>query len=136
MSGPPRSRSTLAAGCRARAPRKPAATRRPFLPVAQPIASATCVQGASCSAANCPCYGDLAHAREKGWDAMNGRDDVHTLGDDELMASLRALVVRSNEDEAEMIEHLAQVDERRLYLPEHTSLWDFCLRELNFSENV
>ncbi len=66
---------------------------------------------------------------------MNGRDDVHTLGDKELVARLRALVVRSNESEAEMIEHLAEVDERRLYLPGHTSLWDFCLRELNFSEN-
>jgi hypothetical protein len=67
---------------------------------------------------------------------MNDRDDLHALGDEELMASLRALVVRSNETEAEMIEHLAEVDERRLYLPRRTSLWDFCLRELGFSENV
>ena len=47
--------------------------------------------------------------------------------------------------EAELIAHLAEVDERRLYtpsggvmhpLPRRTSLWDFCLLDLGFSENV
>ena len=62
--------------------------------------------------------------------------DLHGLCDEELMDSLRDLVVRSNVAEADLIEHLAEVDERRLYLPRRTSLWEFCLRELGFSENV
>jgi hypothetical protein len=60
--------------------------------------------------------------------------DPKRLDDGELLVHLRALVVRSNQTEAEMLEHLAEVDERRLYLPEHTSMFTFCTAELGFSE--
>ncbi len=60
--------------------------------------------------------------------------DPKRLDDDKLLEQLRALVVRSNETEAELIEHLAEVDERRLYLPNHTSMFAFCTGELGFSE--
>jgi len=75
--------------------------------------------------------------------AVMHADDPHPVGcsdaprrlaDDTLLARLRALVVRSNETEAELLAHLGEVDERRLYLPEHTSLFVFCTAELGFSE--
>jgi hypothetical protein len=62
--------------------------------------------------------------------------ELQGMGDEELLARLRALVVLSNVTEADLIEHLAEVDERRLYLPARTSLWEMCLRDLGFSENV
>ncbi len=67
---------------------------------------------------------------------MTTNFDPRTLDDGELLASLRRLVVRSNENEAQMLEHLAEVDERRLYLPDHTSLFAMCMSELGFSEAV
>ncbi len=62
--------------------------------------------------------------------------DPKSLDDDKLLASLRALVAQSNETEADLLEHLAEVDERRLYLPKHTSMFSFCTAELGFSEAV
>ncbi len=61
-------------------------------------------------------------------------NDPKELDDAILLERLRALVVRSNETEAELLEHLAELDERRLYLPDHTSLFAFCTAELGFSE--
>ena len=60
--------------------------------------------------------------------------DPKTLDDRALLAELRTLVGRTNDLEAELLEHLAEVDERRLYLPEHTSMFGFCVAELGFSE--
>jgi len=67
---------------------------------------------------------------------MSTNREVAKLGDEELLERVRALVVRCNETEAELIAFLAEVDARRLYLPRRTSLWDFCLYELGFSENT
>src|SRR5687767_6962554 len=61
--------------------------------------------------------------------------DVSTLDDSVLLAELRTLVRRSTELEADLLEHLAEVDERRLYLPDYTSMFAFCLGELGFSES-
>jgi len=58
------------------------------------------------------------------------------LGDTELLGQLRALVHRGHEVEADLVEHLAEVDARRLYLPRRTSLWDFCIGELGFSDDA
>ena len=65
---------------------------------------------------------------------MTIANDPRRLDDARLLEHLRALVVRSNETEAELLEHLAEVDERRLYLPDQTSMFAFCTRELGFSE--
>jgi hypothetical protein len=53
-----------------------------------------------------------------------------------LLHRLRALVKRGHELEAELIEHLAEVDLRRLYLPRRSSLWDFCINDLGFSDDA
>jgi len=62
--------------------------------------------------------------------------EIGRLGDQELLAHVRGLVVRSNATEAELLAGITEVDERRLYLPRRTSLWDYCLYDLGFSENV
>lgn len=63
-------------------------------------------------------------------------EEIGRLGDEELLARLSGLVARSNATEAELLAVLAEVDERRLYLPRRTSLWDYCLHDLGFSENA
>lgn len=65
---------------------------------------------------------------------MTIANDPRRLDDAMLLEHLRALVIKSNETEAELLEHLAEVDERRLYLPDHTSMFAFCTVELGFSE--
>lgn len=65
---------------------------------------------------------------------MTIANDPRRLDDERLLEHLRALVSRSNETEADLLEHLAEVDERRLYLPNHTSMFAFCTGELGFSE--
>jgi len=75
-------------------------------------------------------------ARERVGTAMASDKEIGRLGDDELLARLRGLVTRSNATEAELLAVLAEVDERRLYLPQRTSLWEYCLRDLGFSENM
>lgn len=65
---------------------------------------------------------------------MTITNDPRRLDDAKLLERLRALVVKSNETEADLLEHLVEVDERRLYLPDHTSMFAFCTGELRFSE--
>ena len=60
---------------------------------------------------------------------------IGSLGDEELLTRLSVLVARSNATEADLLEVLAEVDDRQLYLPRRTSMWDYCLRDLGFSEN-
>jgi hypothetical protein len=62
--------------------------------------------------------------------------DPRKLDDDTLLRVTRALVVRDDENEADLLEYLAEVDERRLYLPNHASMFAFCTAELGFSEAV
>ena len=60
-----------------------------------------------------------------------------TLTDSALLDALRALVRKSNLLEADLIEHLAEVDARRLHLERaHPSLFSFCTCELGFSEST
>ncbi len=60
-----------------------------------------------------------------------------TVSRSELLARLQALVRRGNEVEAELLEHLAEVDARRLYLEEGcSSMFAYCLRVLRFAEGV
>ncbi|MCH7643777.1 MAG: hypothetical protein IH974_02990 [Myxococcales bacterium] len=59
------------------------------------------------------------------------------LSSDQLLARLLELVQRGRELEAELIEHLAEVDARRLYLREGcSSMFAYCVQVLRFAEAV
>lgn len=60
-----------------------------------------------------------------------------SLGDAALLDRTRALVLQSNVLEAELLEHLAEVEDRRLYLERaFPSMFAFCMKELGMSEGV
>ena len=60
-----------------------------------------------------------------------------SLPDEELVATLRGLVSRSNRLTAEMLVHLAEVDARRLFAPAgFSSMFAWCVEVLGFSEGV
>jgi len=65
---------------------------------------------------------------------MTDMHDAHRLDDHELLALLHTLVAQSNQTEAQLCAVIAEVDARRLYLPEHTSMFAFCTRQLGLSE--
>ena len=55
----------------------------------------------------------------------------------ELLDSTRAFVRSSNVLEADLVEHLGEIEERRLHLEQaFPSMFDFCTRELGMSEAV
>ena len=56
---------------------------------------------------------------------------------DELLAATRELARRGNVLEAELLVHLGEIDERRLYLDRaFSSMFGFCVAELGFSEGA
>jgi hypothetical protein len=64
-------------------------------------------------------------------------DDPRSLADAALLDALSALVARSNAAEADLLEHLAEVDRRGLHRDRaHPSLFSFCVGELGFSESA
>jgi hypothetical protein len=65
---------------------------------------------------------------------MTDMHDAHRLDDHELLALLHTLVVQSNQTEAQLCAVIAEVDARRLYLPDHISMFAFCTRQLGLSE--
>ena len=59
------------------------------------------------------------------------------VGDEQLLASLATLVLKSNELTAELLAHLAEVDERRLHVERGvSSLFAYCTERLGMSESV
>ncbi len=57
------------------------------------------------------------------------------LDDDTLLSTIRTLVARSNADEADLILHLGEMDERRLYAPlGYSSMHAYCTGVLGFSQ--
>ncbi len=59
------------------------------------------------------------------------------LADQVLLSNLSALVVRERTTTAALLAHLAEVEERRLYLPvAHPSMFSYCMNVLHFSEQV
>ena len=59
------------------------------------------------------------------------------ISDAELLESTRAFVRSSNVLEANLVEHLAEIEERRLHLEQaFPSMFEFCTRELGMSEAV
>src|SRR5207244_12733399 len=62
---------------------------------------------------------------------------IASLSNDELLAATRDLVRRSCSVEAELLVHLGEIDERKLYLDRaFSSMFTFCTRELGFSEGA
>jgi len=75
-----------------------------------------------------PCYD--AHM-------MNSRMVVESLNSSDLRSATRELVRRSHGLEVELLVHLAEIDERKLYLDwAFSSMFAFCVGELGFSEDV
>jgi hypothetical protein len=62
---------------------------------------------------------------------------IRALGDDELLAALTSLVKRDNELLAELLAHLAELDQRRLYLDlGFPSLHAYCTSALGMCEST
>ena len=62
---------------------------------------------------------------------------IGSLSNEELLLATRQLAQRSCEVEADLLVHLAEIDERHLYLERSfPSMFEFCTRELGFSESV
>ncbi|MEO5989343.1 MAG: HNH endonuclease [Candidatus Eisenbacteria bacterium] len=58
------------------------------------------------------------------------------LADHVLLHDLKAIVARANATTADMLAHIAEVDERRLYLPAaYPSMYLYCVGELHMSED-
>jgi hypothetical protein len=59
------------------------------------------------------------------------------LADGTLLHNLAALVTQDRSTTAGLLAHLAEVDERKLYLPAaHDSMYSYCVRELHMSEDM
>lgn len=64
-------------------------------------------------------------------------NDIALLTDADLLAATRELARRSCTVEADLLIHLGEIDERKLYLDRaHQSMFAFCTRELGFSEGA
>ncbi len=62
---------------------------------------------------------------------------LQKLSSDELLAETRDLVRKSCRVEADLLLHLAEIDERKLYLERaFPSMFAFCMDELGFSEDA
>src|SRR4051812_9386637 len=62
---------------------------------------------------------------------------LQSLSSPDLLAATRALARRSSIVEADLLLHLAEIDDRKLYLGTiYPSMFAFCLEELGFSEDV
>ena len=59
------------------------------------------------------------------------------LSDQSLLRELKSLVAQDRATTALLVAHLGEVDARRLYAPAgYSSMYDYCLRELGFSEDT
>src|SRR5690349_8469874 len=62
---------------------------------------------------------------------------IMSMSNDELVAATRELARRSCTVEANLLLHLGEIDQRRLYLDRaFSSMFAFCTRELGFSEGA
>jgi hypothetical protein len=63
--------------------------------------------------------------------------NLSALSDSQLLDSTHAVVRRSNEHDAELLTHLAEIDHRKLYLElGFPSMFALCVTELGFSEDA
>src|SRR5229473_1438543 len=66
---------------------------------------------------------------------MTALHDVATLSSSDLLAITRALAQTACSVEAELLVHLGEIDDRKLYLDcAFSSMFAFCTSELGFSE--
>ena len=56
------------------------------------------------------------------------------MKDTELLEALKLNMKRERKGQAEFLRYLAEVDVRKLFLPQYTSLFQFCVKELGLSE--
>src|SRR5438477_8156601 len=62
---------------------------------------------------------------------------IERLSDEALLDATRALLKRACDVEADLLLHLGEIDERKLYLPRaYPSMFAFCVEELGFSEDA
>ncbi len=62
---------------------------------------------------------------------------IDSLSNDELLAAIRALVKKSGCIEADLLVHLGEFDERKLFLAQSfSSMFAYCVDELGFSEDA
>jgi hypothetical protein len=62
---------------------------------------------------------------------------IRVMNDDDLLACTRELVRNSCDVEAELLLHLAEIDERKLYAQRaYPSMHVFCVKELGFSDGA
>ena len=68
---------------------------------------------------------------------MNSRTVVQSLSPSQLLSATRELVQKSRGTEADVLEHLGEIEERKLYLDgPFPSMFAFCVGEYGFSEDV
>src|SRR6266850_4960554 len=68
---------------------------------------------------------------------MNSSSALESLSSADLLSATRELVQKSRGLEAELLLHLGEVDERKLYLEcAFPSMFAFCVEELGFSEDA
>jgi hypothetical protein len=68
---------------------------------------------------------------------MNSQTVVESLSASDLLSATRELVRKSRGVEAELLVHLGEIDERKLYLERSfPSMFAFCVGELGFSEDA
>jgi hypothetical protein len=62
-------------------------------------------------------------------------NQIRSLSDSVLLANLKSSVLEERKLTTEVLEYLREIDRRRLYAESgHASLWDFCTKELGYSE--
>ncbi len=68
-------------------------------------------------------------------DCMHSELALHSIPDDELLRRLHALVAHSRGTEADLVAHIGEVDERRLYARSaFPSMFVYCMQALHLSE--
>ncbi len=68
---------------------------------------------------------------------MTNRYDLSSLSDAELTSALTRLVVNDRRTTADLLAHLAEVDERRIYSRDaFASMFDYCTRHLKMAEGA
>ena len=61
---------------------------------------------------------------------------LSSLSDTDLVTRMRALVLAERAASAEVVEHLIEIDQRRLFLEQAcSSLYAYCMERLGYSEN-